>query len=123
MTMRWIKVGLVAAGLAVAAAAVSPQAGVQGCLHGPDATPEQKARRTQLVGLARAINNQQSAAMRTSKAYSADGLTLTVPEGIDVKVTADAKGYSFSIIDTTDRCRSGVFSNQEGIIYTGQALQ
>ena len=122
--MRWIKVGLVAAGLAVAAAAVSPQAAPQGCLNGPDATPEQKARRSQLIGVARAINNQQSAAMRKSKAYSAaDTLTLTVPEGVDVKVTADPKGYSFSVVDTADKCRSGVFSNQEGIIYTGQALQ
>ena len=122
--MRWIKVGLVAAGLAVAAAAVSPQAAPQGCLNGPDATPEQKARRSQLVGVARAIHNQQVAAMQKSKAYSAaDGLTLTVPEGVDVNVAADAKGYSFSIVDTTDKCRSGVFSNQKGLIYTGQALQ
>jgi hypothetical protein len=44
-------------------------------------------------------------------------------QGIELKATVRPKSYSFSIIDTTDRCRSGVFSNQDGIIYTGQALQ
>lgn len=62
--------------------------------------------------------------MQKSPRYGGDDLTLaSVPEGAEVKVAADRKGYGFAIVDTTDRCRSGVFSNQEGIIYTGQALQ
>ena len=123
--MRWIRIGLVAAGLTVAVVAASPRAPQQGCLNGTDATPEQKARRSQLIGLARAIHNQQVAAMQKSKSYSAaSGLTLTnVPEGVTVKVSADSQGYSIFIVDTTDRCRSGVFSNEAGLIYTGQALQ
>jgi hypothetical protein len=46
-----------------------------------------------------------------------------VPEGFEIKMSTDANGYSFSIVDATDACRSGVFSNEAGLIYTGQVLQ
>lgn len=121
--MRWIRTGLLIAGLAAGMAAVAPQAHEQGCLHGQDRAPEQKARRSQAIGLARDINNQQLEAMRTSRTYQAlDRLTLTRPVA-EVKLAADSKGYAFSVVDTTDACRSGVFSNEAGLIYTGQALQ
>ena len=124
--MRWIQTGVLVAALAAGLAVVAPQASEQGCLHGQDRTPEQKARRSQAIGLARDINNQQLKAMQTSRTYqSLDNLTLTrpVPDGFEVKLAADSKGYAFSVVDTTDTCRSGVFSNEAGLIYTGQALQ
>ena len=120
--MRWIQAGI---GVAVLAMAISVGTAAQKpCLFGGDATPEQKVRRSQLVGLAREVNNQQ-VRHKASGYLTMDGLTLTqpVPEGVEIKMAADAKGYSFSIVDTTDGCRAGVFSNQAGIIYTGQALQ
>ena len=124
--MRWILAGSVVAALAVGIAAGTPQAAQKSCLHGPEMTPAQKARRSQLIGLARDIHNQQLQAMQKANSYiPMTGLTLTrqVPEGVEIKLAADAKGYSFSIVDKTDECRSGVFSNEAGLIYTGQALQ
>lgn len=122
--MRWIQAALGVAVLAMAMSVGMSQAAQKPCLFKADATPDQKARRTQLVGLARDVNNQQ-VRKEASGYVTMDGLTLTqpIPEGVEVKMAADAKGYSFSIVDTTDACRSGVFSNQAGIIYTGQALQ
>ena len=125
--MRRIQAALlVVVGLASGMATASSYATPKGCLHGPEMTAEQRARRSALVGLARDINNQQVKATKQSKSYSAlEGLTLTgpVPDGVQIKLAADAKGYSFSIVDETDECRSGVFSNESGLIYTGQALQ
>lgn len=122
--MRLIQAVLVITVLAGAMSMGTSQAAQNGCLHGRDATPEQKARRATLVGLARDVNNQQ-VKQQANGYLMMDGLTLTrpIPEGVEIKMAADAKGYSFSIVDTTDACRSGVFSNQAGIIYTGQALQ
>src|SRR5688500_7632815 len=124
--MRWVHVGFVCAVMTVGIALGRPFAAQRACLHGSDITPEQKARRSQVIGLARDINNQQVEAMKKSKRYSAlTGLALTrpVPEGLEITLAADAEGYSFSIVDRTDHCRSGVFSNQAGSIYTGQALR
>ena len=124
--MAWIRAGVVIAALAVGLAAGTPQAAQKGCLLGPDPTPEQKARRSQLIGLARDIHNQQLQAKQKGKSYRPmTGLTLTrpVPEGIEIRLAADAEGYGFSIVDTTDECRSGVFSNDQGLIYTGQVIQ
>ena len=124
--MRLLRFGIVAAALAFGAAAVSPRAAQQACVSGPALTPEQKARRSQLIGLARDVNNQQLRAMNASSSYqplASLPLTRPVPEGIEIKLAAEPTTYAFSIVDTTDACRSGVFSNETGLIYTGQALQ
>ena len=106
------------------AASASLAAVQPGCLHGPDPTPEQKARRSQLISMARSINDQQNAARQQSQEYTQNIRILgTIPEGVELKLAVGSKSYGFSIVDTTDRCRSGVFSNQDGLIYTGQALQ
>lgn len=124
--MRLIYAGLMAVGLAVAVTTVSPLARQQSCLHGSEQTPERKTRRSQMIGLARDINNQQLQAVRSAKSYQPLAmLTLgrPVPDGMEVRLAAEAKTYGFSIVDKTDPCRSGVFSNEAGVIYTGQALQ
>ena len=124
--MRWIQATLGVTVLVAVAAAGTPQAAQSACWAGTELGPEQKARRSQLIGLARDISNQQLSAMQKGKHYSPmSGLTLTrpIPDGVDIKLTADAEGYSFSIIDKTDECRSGVFSNDAGLIYTGQVIR
>ena len=40
-----------------------------------------------------------------------------------VQLTTDGTTYSFSIKDTTDACHGVVFSDQDGLIYTGGPLQ
>ena len=122
--MRWIQVGILALGLGIAVTAASPRAAQGGC--GSEITPEQKTRRSALIGLARDIINAQLQVMQKGKSYQPiAGLTLTrpAPEGVDVKLAAEAKTYSFSIVDKTGPCRFGVFSNEEGLIYLGQPLQ
>ena len=108
------------------ASSVAPRAAQQGCLNDSETTPEQKARRSVLIGLARDINNQQRQSMQTSGSYQPFGglkMTRPVPDGIEIKLAAEGKTYAFSIVDKTDACRAGVFSNDAGLIYTGQALQ
>lgn len=115
--MALIRAGVVVVALATGVAAGTPHAAQKGCLLGPDPTPEQRARRSQLIGLARDIHNQQLQAKQKVNSYKPmTGLTLTrpVPEGVEIKLAADAEGYGFSIVDKTDECRSGVFSNDQG---------
>jgi hypothetical protein len=40
-----------------------------------------------------------------------------------VQLTTDGASYSFSIKDTTDDCHGVVFSDQDGVIFTGAPLQ
>ena len=124
--MRWIQASLAVTVLAAVGAAGTPQAAQSACWTGAELTSEQKARRSQLIGLARDISNQQLSAMQKGKSYRPmSGLTLSrpVPDGVEIKLAADAEGYSFSIVDKTDECRSGVFSNDAGLIYTGQVIR
>ena len=124
--MRLIRAGVLVVALALGIGSIAPHAAQKGCASNSDMTPEQKARRAELVAVARDINTQQASAAQTTKQYRAWGpLTLRhpVPAGVEVKMSVDANGYSFSVVDTTDQCRAGVFSNEVGIIYTGQALQ
>ena len=125
--MRWISSAVAVAGLAVVMAGTAPNAAQDACLHGPDGTPEQADRRKQAVGFAREVNNQQSAARRSpSKAYAPlDQLKLSrsAPEGFELKLTTDGKAYAFSLVDTTDPCRFGLFSNEVGVIFKGEALR
>jgi hypothetical protein len=44
-------------------------------------------------------------------------------DGYTVQLTTDGASYSFSIKDTTDACHGVVFSDQDGVIYTGAPLQ
>jgi hypothetical protein len=95
------------------------------CLH-TSGDPVQAARLKQALSLTRHVNTQQSGAFSAAKTYLPLGqLTLTqpVPEGFVLKLAADTEGYAFSVIDQTDPCRLGFFSNQDGLIFRGQPLQ
>lgn len=128
--MRWLcLLGAVAAfGAGSTAATPSPVAAAarQACLHAPDATEEQAARRTQLLGFTRHINTLEAQVFGSAKTFVPFGqlpLTLAAPAAIDVKLSTDGSTYSFSIVDQTDPCRSGFFSNDDGVIYEGQVIK
>jgi hypothetical protein len=128
--MRWLcLLGVVAAfgaGSTVATRSSVAIATRQACLHAPDATAEQVARRTQLLGFTRHVNTLQAQVFGTAKTFVAFAqlpLKLAAPAGIDVKHSTDGSSYSFSIVDETDPCRSGFFSNDDGVIYEGQVIQ
>jgi len=45
------------------------------------------------------------------------------PQGFTVHFTSDGATYAFSVRDTLDPCWLAYFSDESGVIYTGQALQ
>ncbi len=96
------------------------------CLHGPQESPDQLARRRAALTLARQINTEQQAVFRQEKRFRplADlpGVQATV-DGFAVNVTADETTYVFSVKDTRDPCRFAFFSDQEGLIYTAQPIR
>jgi hypothetical protein len=73
---------------------------------------------------ARMINTAEANDPRGSGYRPLSQLGLAAaPDGYQVQLTTDGTTYSFSIKDTTDACRGVVFSDQEGVIYTGVPLQ
>jgi hypothetical protein len=96
------------------------------CLHGADAKPEDQARRRAAVGMARAINTEESRAFSRLKQYVViDGLQNipATPAGFKVNVSADPLSYTFSLKDTLDPCGFALFSDQNGLIYRAEPMQ
>jgi|KBSMisStandDraft_5_1062788.scaffolds.fasta_scaffold246218_2 hypothetical protein len=102
------------------------QAQQPSCLHGPDESAEQQQRRVQALTVARQVNTLQAQAAGRTGSYEALGrlpLTAQTPTGFIVHLASDGSTYSFSVIDSTDPCRFGYFSNADGVIYAGQSLR
>lgn len=105
---------------------ITPSAAQGTCLHGPGESPEQAARRRQAVGFARQVHNAQLKAHQSTRAYlSGEQISSTskAPEGFEFRLSSDAGGYAFSVVDKSDPCRFGYFSNEQGLIYKGEPLQ
>jgi hypothetical protein len=125
---------------------ITPPAHAQQCLHGPDATPEQKARRAQAVFAARSVNNMQAnqpgarskkylrheelaASPFAQKQTGAEFKSLNLKPGEEIQpgwqlsldVTGD--GYWFMIKDKTDPCGFALVSNSAGLIYNAEPLR
>jgi hypothetical protein len=96
------------------------------CLHGPNESPAEQMRRRQALRLARQINSAQVVARQRTNAYQPlSGLANVdaAPDGFAARVVVEPNGYVFSIKDSTDPCGFSFFSDQEGTIYTGEALR
>lgn len=97
------------------------------CLHGENETPEQRARRSQALALARQINTlEYNVAMRNTKMFQPVanlGLTASTPAGFEVHLTTDGTTYAFSLKDTVDPCLFGFFSDHKGTIFEGRVIQ
>src|SRR5687767_2693663 len=67
-------------------------------------TAEQKARRTEAVGLARRINSLQVSqpGAQQNKYLSQQDLGLQVPAGLEVKLDVTATGYWFMVMNRTE---------------------
>ncbi len=82
-------------------------------------------RRMTAIRYAREINTMEAAAFSQLRSYQsleqlpAHGL----PNDYDVQLTTDGPGYMFSIKDKTDPCHAAVFSDQNGVIFTGVPIQ
>lgn len=80
-------------------------------------------RRLNAIRYARMINTAE-ANKRTGGYQPLAALGLApLSDDYKVQLTTDGASYSFSIKDTTDACHGVVFSDQDGVIYTGAPLQ
>jgi hypothetical protein len=71
------------------------------------------------------VNTLQARAMAASKSYqSADQLQLSAPpDGFELRLAATPTTYAFSVRDNTDPCRFVYFSDQQGVIFHGEAIR
>ena len=95
------------------------------CLHGPSEAAAQTARRQAAIGFARLINTTELRAHTQAQAYYALGDLHTIPappEGFNAQLSSDGTSYTFSIKDTLDPCHFALFSDQDGVIYTGTPI-
>ena len=118
------------------------------CLHGSGETEEQAARRREALTATRTINNIQAnrrgnplpylrqdelaaapfaMSMKDSQSDVVKRISLNPLQDIlpGWKLTLDVseKGYWFMIKDATDPCGYVFISNQNGVIFTGEALR
>lgn len=90
------------------------------CLHDDSENQTDRVRRDQALALARAINAAQGRAIEQSGRYESLSQLPNLPPAPDrfsVQLQANEDGYIFSIKDTRDPCRFGIFSDQQGTIY------
>ena len=132
--------------IAVVLTLVAGPAFAQQCLHGPDASPEQKARLTQAIGAMRNVNNMEAnqpgargnrylrheelatspfALKQTNDAFKSLNLTpgAEILPGWQLTLDVTENGYWFMIKDKTDPCGFTLISNQSGVIYTAEPLR
>lgn len=126
----------------------APSSAQQQCLHGPNETPEQQARRREALTATRTVNNLQAnqpgAATATylrqvelptsrfaqgpngqseflKKLNFTPGQELMPGWELTLDVTQD--GYWFMIKDKMDPCGFAYISNKVGIIYTAEPIR
>jgi hypothetical protein len=82
------------------------------------------SRREEAIRIARVINSAQTAAYQSTGAYSRTKMDLPAVKGLVVKVVNGDEGRTYMVVikDTLDSCRSVVFTDNEGLIYTAQPI-
>ncbi|MGH9371141.1 MAG: hypothetical protein ACRD15_06385 [Vicinamibacterales bacterium] len=118
----------------------------QNCLHGPDSTPEQQARRREALGATRNVNTMQAnqpaargnrylrhedlaaspfATKQASPAFKKLNLTPgeEILPGWQLTLDVSEDSYWFMIKDKTDPCGFAFISNKAGIIYTAEPIR
>ena len=138
-TMNLLAVFLSLAGLTAVNA--QPQ-----CLHGPNETPDQQARRRAALQATRTVNNLQAnqpgaasrvylrhdqlttspfAAKQTSEFFKSLKFTPgeEVLPGWELTLEVTADGYWFMIQDKTDPCGFAYISNRAGLIYMAEPIR
>jgi hypothetical protein len=119
---------------------------VQACLHGPDETPPERARRRDALTAARNVNNMQAnqpgasgkrylrhedlagspfAQTQTTPGFKALNLARgeEILPGWVLTLDVGDDGYWFMIKDKTDPCGFAYISNEQGVIYTAEPIR
>lgn len=141
-----IRSGRIAITCLAAALFLPPAAVAQQCLHGADASAEQKGRKRAALSVARQINTLQAnapgrreknyldraglaveAARQAEKNPGANMLSFDagaeVIPGWELSLDKTETGYWFMIKDQTDPCGFAYVSNQTGVIYTAEPIR
>jgi hypothetical protein len=126
--MKKIVVAVVATVLIVTAALSTGRTVVaqQSCLHSQDEAAAQRDRRQQALRLTRQINTLENVARNQVRLYQPVTALPNVtapPQGFAVHFATDGATYAFSVKDMLDPCSFAYFSDEAGLIYTGQPIQ
>jgi len=96
------------------------------CLHGPNESDAERARKRQALTMARQINTLENAAFQAQGTYPPLRELARLnspPQGFEVHAAIDAQNYLFSIKDITDPCGFAYFSDRSGLIYAGEVIR
>lgn len=120
---RRLSVVLAFAGVAIGSTLVSRAQLIQppvSCLHDSAEGQTDRARRSEALLLARAINAKEGALAQQTRRYhqlsDLQGLPQ-VPAGFELRLYAETSGYVLSLKDVKDSCHYALFSDQSGWIY------
>jgi hypothetical protein len=120
--------------LAASALVVTLQAGTT-CLHDRSTeTPDQRARRSAAVRVARSLNTAEAmfatvyggkyadiAQLTSSGALKADAANAA--QGFAIRLDLSEHGYWFEVADQQDACGFRFVSNQSGVIFEAQPIR
>lgn len=126
--VKFTSVGIAVLGVVSIGSAATPARQISSaitCLHGQAARQEDRARRTQALTVAKAINAAQADQVKRTRQYQPlESLRdlPAVPSGFQLTLYADRSGYLFAIKDTRDPCWFAVFSDAGGLLYEKSAL-
>ena len=115
---------LFALSLAASAAPAAAQNLAPSCLHGPDETAANRARRQQAVQYAAKVNAAEGRSVPRLQKYRPLNELANLPPlpaGFDIQFYTDGLTYTFSLKDTRDACHYAIFSDQDQGIYQGTA--
>ena len=97
-----------------------PVGAVAACKHDQLSSTADRERRERAIRLAKAIHLAQASAVRITKRYQPLEALANLPEqpeDFELRLYVGDKGYVFSLKDTRDPCRFGIFSDQSGFLY------
>lgn len=120
------------------------------CSHGANESAEETQRKVQAISAVRLINTVQASYHNQNNRYAtleelagsswieslknrpaplgdlAKSMSLNpkgeIIPGFEVRLTTDGTKYSIFVTDKTDSCGFSFFSDQQGVIYFGQAI-
>src|SRR5262245_29493528 len=119
-----VSVVLVTAGIAIGSRLAAQQQ--LSCLHGPNESSAQRVRARQALLIARQINTLENASFQGAGGYRPLGQLAglsAVPEGFELHAAIEPLNYAFAVKDMTDPCGFAYFSDDKGVIYTGESLR
>ena len=100
-----------------------PIALAQECVHGPGETLANRVRREQAIDFAHRLNQLEADArsLPPLRQYTRPSALTLPPAPADFELTFHTNGrtYAFSLKDALDPCNYAVWSDHDGLVYSG----